>query len=221
MKLDKRFSNRYQFTASYALSSLTGFFTGEDITNPFRFSGALGADARHRLTVSAVVDMPWGFQSSLIAVYASRGPFNARVSDTIDLNGDGTTGDTLPGLQINSLNRGVARGDFIQLVNSFNATLAGTRDAQGNVIPVAILPTDFSFGDDFQSEDVRITKTIKIRERASIQGFLEVFNIFNISNLGGYGTTLNNSFGRPTIRAGQNFGTGGPRAFQFGGRFSF
>lgn len=221
MKLDKRFSNRYQFTASYALSSLTGFFTGEDITDPFRFHGQLGADARHRLTVSAVVDLPYGFQTSLIAVYASRAPFNARVADTIDLNGDGTTGDTLPGLQINSLNRSTRKADFIQLVNAFNANFAGKPDAQGNVIPVAILPADFSFGDDFQSEDVRITKTLRIHERYSIQGFLEVFNIFNISNLGGYGTTLNSNFGRPTLRAGQNFGTGGPRAFQFGGRFSF
>ena len=221
VKVDKRFSNRFQFTASYALSSLTTFFTGEDLNDYFAFHGPAGGDARHRLTVSGVFEMPWGFQSSLIAVYASRPPFNARVSGTIDINGDGTVGDTLPGLEINSLNRGTSREDFLLLVNQFNANFAGKADARGNTIPAAVVPADFEFGDDFQSEDIRITKTIKLRERFSIQGFVEVFNIFNIANLTGFGSTLNASFGLPTVRAGQNFGTGGPRAFQFGGRFSF
>ena len=76
-------------------------------------------------------------------------------------------------------------------------------------------------GDDFWSHDVRFTKTVKIQERFQIQGFLEVFNILNISNLTGFSTTIGPSFGQPTARVGQAFGTGGPRAFQFGGRFSF
>jgi len=67
-----------------------------------------------------------------------------------------------------------------------------------------------------------------------------VFNVFNISNLTGYSTTLDVAnfastaptdlgitlpssfrFGRPSGRAGQAFGTGGPRALQFGARFTF
>src|SRR5256885_13011430 len=35
VKLDKRFSNRYQLTASYALQSRTEFATGEDLNNVF------------------------------------------------------------------------------------------------------------------------------------------------------------------------------------------
>ena len=85
-----------------------------------------------------------------------------------------------------------------------------------------IVPTTFTFGDDFQSEDIRITKTLKIRERMQIQGFFEVFNVFNISNLTGFDLSLTSgNFGTPTARAGQSFGTGGPRAIQLGGRFSF
>jgi hypothetical protein len=73
----------------------------------------------------------------------------------------------------------------------------------------------------------------------AIEGLVEVFNVFNISNLGGYSTRLdqgtfsfqNNAFvltapsnfnyGRPTLRVGQAFGTGGPRAVQLGARFIF
>jgi hypothetical protein len=222
VKVDKRFSSRYQFTVSYALSSLTGFFTGEDLTDYFRFHGPLDNDSRHRLTVSGVVNLPWDFQASLIAVYASRPPFNARIASTNDLNGDGTFSDTLPGIKINDLGRGIGRTAFLQLVNQFNADRAGKTDAQGATIRTLIVPTNFRFGDNFHSEDIRITKTFKFRERFQVQGFFEVFNLFNISNLTGYNNSLTSgNFGTPTSRAGQSFGTGGPRAIQLGGRFSF
>jgi hypothetical protein len=58
-----------------------------------------------------------------------------------------------------------------------------------------------------------------------------MFNTFNIANLTGYSFTLNTvnpeptkqtfSFGLPTQRATQVFGSGGPRALQIGGRFTF
>jgi hypothetical protein len=50
----------------------------------------------------------------------------------------------------------------------------------------------------------------------------EVFNIFNVANLTGYGDVLNQpNYGQPSSRVGQVFGTGGPRAFQFGARLLF
>jgi hypothetical protein len=239
VKVDKRFSNRYQFTASYALSSLTGFFTGENQTNWFANHGYLDGDARHRFTFSGVVDLGRGFQGSIIAVVASKPPFNARVPSNLDLFGDGTSlansvGDTLPGLQVNSLGRGTSKNDLVRLVNQFNANFANKKDAQdapGATIPALFLPENFSFGKNFQSEDVRLSKTFRFKERYSVEGFIEVFNIFNIANLGGYTQKLDKlssdptkqtrNFGKPTLRVGQAFGTGGPRALEFGGRFSF
>jgi hypothetical protein len=68
-----------------------------------------------------------------------------------------------------------------------------------------------------------VTKTLLFRERWKLNLFVEGFNVFNIANLGGISNSLNNpaSFGVPTSRASQVFGSGGPRAFQLGGRFSF
>ena len=84
-------------------------------------------------------------------------------------------------------------------------------------------------GDNFSSQDVRLTKTFSYRERYKLSIFAEGFNILNIANLGGYSSNLdqvtptnqNFTFGQPTSRAGQVFGSGGPRAFQLGGRIQF
>ena len=242
MKLDKRFSNRYQFTASYALSSSRGFFLRgglpEDQDNWFANPGPQDNDSRHRFTFSGVANLKWGIQASLIAVYASTGPFNARIPGDVDLNGDGVGGDTLPGLKINDLGRGTGKAELFKLVGEYNANIA--KPSNGLIRPLVIAP-DFRFGDNFQSHDVRFSKDIRFKERFTLQGLVEVFNVFNISNLTGYSTgldvanftnpavagdlgiTLPSSFrfGRPSGRAGQAFGTGGPRALQFGARFTF
>jgi hypothetical protein len=237
VKLDKRFSNRYQFTASYALSSLRGFFINEDQTDWFGNSGPLDSDVRHRLTFSGVVDLPWNFQASLIAVYASRPPFNARIPSTVDLNGDGTFGDTLPGLEINELGRSVSKDELFGLVTEYNERIA--RPSAGTIRPL-VLPPNFDFGDNFQSHDIRVSKRVKFGESKAIEGLVEVFNVFNIANLGGFSTRLdqgrfvgtvpatavltaptNFNFGQPSLRVGQAFGTGGPRAIQLGARFIF
>lgn len=220
VKLDKRFSNRFQLTASYALASLTEFATGENLDDIF--GNPFPSGSRNTLTVSGVVELPWGIQGSLISYYSSRGPFNARLTGTgSDLNGDGTQGDTIPGLKLNRLNRGVNKNDFIAIVESYNAAFAGKLAPNGAAQPRVTLPSDFDFGDNFLSQDIRLSKNFKFAERYNISAFIEAFNVFNIANLTGFSTNLNSGFGRPTGRAGQNFGTGGPRAMQIGGRFSF
>ncbi|HZM90022.1 MAG TPA: hypothetical protein VFF31_26110, partial [Blastocatellia bacterium] len=104
-----------------------------------------------------------------------------------------------------------------------------------------VIAPDFKFGDAFHSHDLRFSKEVRIKERYAIQGLVEIFNVFNVANLTGYSTTLDVAnftnpttpgdlgitlpstfrFARPSGRAGQAFGTGGPRAFQFGARFTF
>lgn len=235
VKLDKRFSNRYQFTAAYTLQDQVQFFTGENLLDWFGNHASVGS--RHRFVFSGVMDLPLGFQASLISVLASRGPMNARVPSSVDLNGDGTGGDTLPGLDINSLGRGTSKTELTELVSSFNASFAGKTDARGAVIPPLFLPPNFNFGDSFQSHDVRLAKTFRFSEKYQIQAMFEVFNLFNNANLTGFSANLDQgsrnattgvltpptsfTFAQPTGRAGQAFGTGGPRAMQFGARFAF
>ncbi|HXU40005.1 MAG TPA: carboxypeptidase regulatory-like domain-containing protein [Blastocatellia bacterium] len=244
VKVDKRFSNRYQFTASYALSNLTGFFTKggtpEDADKWFGSSGPLSSDAKHRFTFSGVVSLPVGIQASLITVLSSRAPFNARVGGTVDLNGDGQGGDTLPDLKVNDLGRGTSKADLFKLVGLYNQNVVKpTCNATFTTCTLnpVVLPPTFEFGDIFQSEDVRVSKVFKFKERYSIEAIAEVFNIFNIANLTGYSSTLDSSkfdtagnvlpkasyaFGQPSQRLGLGgFGTGAPRALQLAARFSF
>ena len=221
VKLDKRFSNRYLFTASYALTNNHGINGINNMDNYFRTWGPQGG--RHLLNLSGLVDLPWGVQVGVISSMASRGPLMPMVTG-VDLDGDGTSSEPLPGLDWNCFNRGCGKDDLRTAVAAWNAKYpAGSRDARGSAIPQLTLPNDFEFGDNFSSQDIRVTKTISFKDNVTLKIFGEAFNIFNIANLGGYNFTVNSggAFGLAQSRASQVFGSGGARAFQFGGRFSF
>src|SRR5262249_25289697 len=137
-------------------------------------------------------------------------------------NGDGTGNDLLPGVGWNSGNRGLSESDLRALVDGYNRNLAGTLTPRGGALPRVTLPASFQFGDIFQSYDARLSKGYKFYEdRLTLELIAEVFNLFNISNLSGFNNRLDSDFGQPTSKAGQGFGYGGPRAWQFAGRFKF
>jgi hypothetical protein len=127
-------------------------------------------------------------------------------------------------VEFNCFNRGCAEDDLAQAVTQFNQQFAGGRDARNQAISALALPADYELGDNFSSQDLRLTKTFGLRgDNRKLAVFVEVFNVFNVANLGGYSFNLSNpaTFGQPTNRASQVFGSGGPRAFQLGGRFTF
>lgn len=221
VKLDKRFANRYLFTASYALTARYGINGVVNLDDYFESWGPTGA--RHILNISGLVDLPWGFQIGFISAMSSRGPLMPSVSG-VDLNGDGTTTTPIPGVKFNCFNRGCGKSDLAEAVAAWNQRFpAGSRDARGQLIPQLALPANYEFGDNFSSQDIRVTKKFTWKDRYTLSVFVEAFNVFNIANLGGYSFNLTNTanFGQPTNRAGQVFGSGGPRAFQLGTRFSF
>lgn len=221
VKFDKRFSKRYLFTASYALTNNHGVNGINNLDNYFRTWGPQGA--RHLLNLSGLVDLPWGFQLGVISAMSSRGPLMPMVTG-VDLDGDGITSEPLPGLDWNCFNRGCTKDDLRAAVAAWNAKYpAGSRDARGSAIPQLTLPNDFEFGDSFSSQDIRLTKKFTFRDNLTLAIFGEAFNIFNIANLGGFNFTINSggAFGLAQARANQVFGSGGARAFQLGGRFTF
>ena len=173
-------------------------------------------------TATGIVDFPWRFRFSFISTVSSRPPFTAQMSG-LDLNGDGTINDVLPGTEWNELNRGVDEAEIVGIVDEFNRNLAGGQTPTGQVIRPVTLPAQFQCGDTLYSQDLRLTRTFPLTERFTLLVLGEVFNVFNVANLSGYNFNLlePQSFGQPARRITQVFGSGGPRAFQIGARFSF
>ena len=232
VRLEKRFSRRTQFLASYALGSFNGSIgaggpgivaTGFNYDNWFENYGPLPTDLRHILNVSGFVDLPRRFQVSFSISAYSRPPFMAFVNG-VDFNGDGSTNDLLPGTLVNQFNRGLNHNDLVRLVESYNQQVAGKLLPNGLPAPRLTLPADYDFNDNFFTQDLRLSRAFALHgERVRLLLIGEVFNLFNTANLIGYSGNLNDpaSFGQPGARFSQVFGSGGPRAFQFGARLSF
>jgi len=250
VKLDKRFANRYQFTASYAFSSYEGWNGVVNNDNLQESYGISAADRPHRLTFSGIYEAPdykgdnrllralaSGWQFSTIHQMVSAPPLNPLIG--VDMDGEGNSLFFLSGVKWNGFGRGLDADDIRKAVEQYNATFPTPdinatnrkRTPQNQVIPVIKLPDQFSNGDTLFATDLRVTRAIKITEKAKLSLIGEVFNVFNLANLEGYSGTLNAlvpagqtqaaTFGQPTTRVSQVFGTGGPRAFQVAARISF
>jgi hypothetical protein len=230
LKLDKRLSNRFSFTASYALTAQSGINGIANLDNWFQSYGPQGA--AHILNVSGKVVLPWGFELGIISSMASRGALMPSISG-VDLDGDGSGSEPIPGVERhNCFNRGCGKRDLETAVRNWNSRFYPNgapvvaadfkKDARGQNIPFLTLPANYEFGDSFRSQDVRLTKKFTWKDRYTLAVFGEMFNVFNIANLSGYNFTINSgAFGQPTQRTSQVFGSGGPRALQLGARVSF
>jgi len=223
VKVNKRLSHRIQFTASYQLAQERADTGPWDLTN---YASAYGSVLpKHTLNFAGTWALPWGFQLATNMSFISRSPVQPTIS-SLYLPGtvaSSTSGaEPLPGNSYNCYGYSCGKSQLQAAVNSFNATYAGTKNAQGATIPTIALPSDYQFGDPTITQDFSIQKTFKFKERYSLILYGQVFNAFNISNLSGYSFTLNTAgFGQPTSRAAQTFGSAGPRAEQIGARINF
>ena len=236
VRAERRLSNRAQFLALYALgryrgSNATGTgtaelssgratgFNNDDWDENY---GPMPTDLRHILNFSGYLDLPWRFQLAVNVSATSRPPFTAWLED-VDINGDGTNDDLLPGSTVNGFGRGLDHEDLQRLVDNYNQQLAGKPLCCGQTAPRVTLPPTPDFFDNFFTQDVRITHTLPLGTRgARLILFGEVFNLFNTANLVTYSGNLlePSTFGQPAARFSQVFGSGGPRAFQLGTRLS-
>ena len=231
VKLNKRFSSHYQFTASYALQDQRAI-SAVNLDNLFAGYGPVLP--KQNLNVAGVIQLPWGFQVTLNSSIISRTPTTPLVAG-YDLNGAGYNvngvslfpiteaipAGAVPGLSYNCFNYSCGKSQLTAAINYWNTNIAGTRDSHNNLIPKLSIPSDYQFGDPVFTQDFRLTKNFVYKERYKASIFGEVFNAFNIANLSGYSTIIGPAFGQPTARFQQAFNSGGPRAFQVGARVSF
>jgi hypothetical protein len=238
LSLEKRFANRYQFRASYTLSKAFNYANDDQIpfsngpVNPNNVQleyGPTPNDRRHYFTFSGAVELPYGFQLAPLVTLASGVPMDILLPDA---------SSRIPVLQRNAGGRlfktGAELNGFLQTLNT-----AGGVNGQ----PLPLVRDDARFNDGFSSFDLRFSKVFKFSEKARLEPIIEVFNLFNVTNIlgvsnvnySGFSNVLardssdptnagyrkSSSFGQPVTAAGGVFGSGGPRAFQVAAKFSF
>ena len=223
-RFDKRFSKRYQLTASYALSRFEttlpdglGLGGGTLVNRIVQANFGPGAlDRTHRLTINGIVELPLGFRVSMISSWMSALPGTISVGSA-DLNGDGITGDLLPGTHRGSLGRDItSAADLNALIRSYNQTTGGKTLPRGGRAPFAFeVPDSIHFGDSFISQDLQLTKIFRLTERFKIEATAQVFNLFNISNLVGPAGLPASAF-NGTLTTVVSTSTGLPSGFTLG-----
>lgn len=238
LSVEKRFSNRYQFRASYTLSKAFNYANDDQIpfsngpVNPQNLQleyGPTPNDRRHYFTFSGAVELPYGFQLAPILTVASGVPMDILLPDA---------SSRIPVLQRNAGGRLFKNGADL---NDYLTRLNAAGGVNGQRLP--LVREDARFSDDFSSFDLRFSKVIKFGEKARLEPIVEVFNLFNVTNIlgvsnvnySGFSNVLirdsstasdpgylkSSSFGRPVTTAGGVFGSGGPRAFQLAVKFTF
>jgi len=190
----KRFSNNYQFGATYTLSWL---YTGEGnpisgsqlvtLTVPKDIGGDYSlaqTDQRHRLVLNGVWEVGGGFQLSGVYFYGSGARFSRIYGE-----------------------------DLRDIGESFEAF--GLRLRQDG----SLVPRNALVGDPIHRVDVRLQQRIPLGSRLKLDGIFELYNLFDHANYGGYvNDELSPQFGEPTYSSNIAFT---PRAIQLGFRLQF
>jgi hypothetical protein len=238
LTVHKQLANHVGFDASYTLAKAFNYANDDQIpfangpldpNNLGREYGPTPNDQRHRFVFSGLFELPYGFRVAPIWTIASGVPMDILVPDA---------STRVPEFQRN------AGGRAFHSASDLNAALTNINAGLPVAEQLPLVSPDAQFNDSFNSLDLRFSKAFSIRERVSIEGMVEVFNLFNVTNIlgmsnqnysgfsnvlvrdssdhrGDPGYLRSSSFGRPVTTAGGVFGSGGPRAFQLGVRFSF
>jgi hypothetical protein len=224
LSVEKRFANRFGFRAAYTLSKAFNYANDDQIPfsngpiNPNNLQleyAPTPNDQRHRFTAAGTIEMPYGFKLSPILTIASGVPMDIILPDG---------SSRIPQLQRNAGGRLFKNAAEL---NNFLTQYNASRPANQQ-LPLA--PADAKFNDNFSSLDLRLSKVFTFKERFRLEPIIEVFNLFNTTNIlgvsntnySGYGNVLGTpGFGQPLTTAGGVFGSGGARAFQIAGRLTF
>jgi hypothetical protein len=196
----KRMANRWQASLTYTLSALwdrdalpiSGFRQVDFPVAPdLGGERSLAAtDQRHRVVFNGIWEAGFGLQISGIYFYGS------------GMRDQALCGCDARGLQITSIDR------LVTGATGANATLNGT-----------ILPRNAFVGDPIHRVELRLQERIPIGGRATVDGFFEVFNLFDRANYGAYNLTVTSpQFGQPQSSTNLSYA---PRTIQLGFRVAF
>lgn len=215
-----------QPTASYSGNGIVVTPENQFIEGEF---GPTRMDERHRIVLSGVIGLPWGFQVSPILQYGSPRPFSANTG--FDIDGDGLA-------TIDRLCAGVDPAAAFAVRGSLSALQAlnplGCRQASVNTLRSAYVFNGTAVEERshrFFNIDTRVSKIFKFGERFNLSLNADFFNLLNTENLA-YGSnarlglsvaTSATTFLQPTSLYGPGFGppVGRPFTAQFGARFTF
>ena len=215
----RRWSKGVDFNVSYTFSrSLSNIGDSsdaldasliQDATNPFDdprvFAPNRLTDARHRVTVSAVIETPGDFQISPIWIFRSALP--VAIIQGLDLNNDFTNND-IP-----------------------DRAFAYNPDNPAKPIDIGTCETwQCGRGYRFSQLNVRVARQFKLRGRIRVEAIAEVFNLANSENPDGFvarrytgsiaSPVPNQTFMQPTAFAG-DFRQPEQRVGQLGLRLTF
>ena len=236
--VERRLSQGLGVRASYALAKASNYANDDQIPfsngplDPNNLRGEFGPtpnDQRHRFTLAASWEAPAGFNLSTIWTLASGVPMDILLPSGLS---------RIPELQRN------AGGRLFTTAADLNGYLRDLNGRGGvDDAPLPLVGEDARFNDRFDSLDLRIARPFTLRGSVKIEPMLEIFNLFNVTNIlgssnvnySGYTNALvrdsddpaspgyltSSSFGRPVSTAGGVFGSGGPRAAQLAVRVLF
>lgn len=234
----ERRSTRFGFRAAYTFAKALNYANDDQIpfangpvdpTNLRLEYGPTPNDQRHRFTLAAWMEAPAGFRVAPMVTFASNVPVDI-------LMPDGQS--RVPAFQRNAGGRQFTTGaELNRALTDINAS----GGINGQLLP--LVRDDLRFGDGFSSFDLRVSRPFTLGGRVRVEPMVEVFNLFNVTNVlgvsvknysgfanvlvrdseepGSPGFMRSSSFGDAVSTAGGVFGSGGPRAFQFAVRATF
>ncbi len=210
----QRMTHHFSLNANYTLSWAYGYDSGggtdtffrnysRDGYNPLGPSewGPSTTDERHHITISAMVDLPKGFQIAPILQFGTARPYNPDNSSNTLNTGGGTVNAVIVPNSAPTNYLAYSAANFSPGVRGETEYTAG--DAADWAAQMCYYVTkqcsiakyDPLRGDPFFQLDLRLSKNIKIREGMNLQLVGQAFNLTNRAN---YGNNYTLSIADPT-----------------------
>jgi outer membrane receptor protein involved in Fe transport len=233
----QRMTHHFTVNANYTLAWAYGYDSGQPSfrdyprlsTNPFASYewGPTPNDERHHVTISSIVDLPWGLQLAPILQFGSPRPYeNGNPANNFSITNSSNTLNTGGGTFNAVVVPSNAPTDYL----AFSKNNTGAQNCFYGLNGFApgsctIAKYDPLRGDPFFELDLRLSKTIRLGERMRLELIAQAFNLTNRANYGNdYGNDISSpaTFGHPIgfIAPGS---TVIPRSLwsEFGVRFTF